>query len=148
MIKNSIGSILMRIPIGQTEMVTEWVDVVPSNVPFLVGLDFLDKYKMYVNNVENFLVCPNLDLHLPLIRKNRHIYLEWGKSHKILYTSQELLKLHRNFSHPHTEKLRNLMKIIKKPRRYYKKSRRILTLVSASQYHHFVLKHHFKQKKT
>lgn len=98
----AIGSINMRIPIVKTEMSTTTVDIVNAYVPFLIGLDFLDKHKMHINNVNNSLLCHTLDLYITLIRKNKHIDQEWGKNN-ILYTIQELLKLHCN-SHIHLQK--------------------------------------------
>ena len=129
--QNALGSIIMRIPIGRKELVTEKVDIVRANVPFLIGLDFLDTYKMYVNNVENLLVCPHLDLYIPTIRKNRHIYLEWEEHDKIHYTKQELIKLHRNFSHPNTDKLLNLLKLAK-PDQDHEQTKKILEEIAAN----------------
>lgn len=41
----------MRISIDKHGLVIEPVDVVRANVPFLIGLDFMDKYRMYVDTV-------------------------------------------------------------------------------------------------
>lgn len=59
----------MGMPNGRSEMVKEWVDVVFSNVSFSIDLDCLDKFKMYVNSIEFFLVFQNLDLQVQYIRK-------------------------------------------------------------------------------
>jgi len=54
------------------------VDVVPLDVPLLLGLDTLDKYGLYVNNVTNYLVSDGRGIAVPLQRKGGHIYLVWG----------------------------------------------------------------------
>ena len=109
--QNSLGSMNMRIPINDNKVIHIEVDVVQANVTFLIGLDLLDEYSLYVNNVTNELVAPYLAISTPLVRKRGHIYLEWNKKDTILYTRQELLKLHRNFSHPSSDKLFNLLKL-------------------------------------
>ncbi len=109
--QDSIGSIYIRIPLISNKMIQIKVDVVRANVPFLIGLDLLDEFKLYVNTVTNQLIAPNLNLATPLVRKLGHIYLEWNKEDKILYTKQELVRIHRHFSHPATDKLLNLLKL-------------------------------------
>ena len=52
-LQKSVGTINIRIPIKLHHVIKLYVDVVDVNVPFLLGLDFLDKYKMYPNTVEN-----------------------------------------------------------------------------------------------
>ena len=42
--QNSLGSIPIRIPIQDNKVIQTEVDVVAANVPFLIGLDFLDKH--------------------------------------------------------------------------------------------------------
>ena len=39
----SLGTLPMKIPLGDKRLVVERVDVVKADVPFLVGLDFMDK---------------------------------------------------------------------------------------------------------
>ena len=110
-VQNSLGSIKMRIPINDDKIIIVDVDVVSADVPFLIGLDFLDTYGFYVNNLDDKLYCPKLGIKIPLKRKYGHIYLEWGKTDNILYTKSELLKIHRGFSHPETDKLYKLLKL-------------------------------------
>lgn len=113
--QRAIGSILMRMKIGKSEIVTEWVDLVSVNVPLFIVFEFLCKYKMYVKNVDNLLACHFfLELHVPLAPKNGHIYLEWGGNNIFLHIRLELLKLHRSFSHQRTEKLLTIL-ILAKP---------------------------------
>lgn len=71
--QQSIGTITIRIPIMDNLVISKKVDVVPANVRFLIGLDFLDKYRFYINNVENNLCIPILNVKIPIIRKRGHI---------------------------------------------------------------------------
>lgn len=52
----AIGTIDKKIPVKKA-FNTEQFYTVNTDVPFLIGLDFLDTYKMYVNNASNRLVC-------------------------------------------------------------------------------------------
>lgn len=94
----------MRVAITKSMLLTENVDVARSDVPFLTGLDLLDKYQMMVNKVD-ILHFRNFRCDVPLIRKRGHIYLEWMHQDRILYPYSELIKLYRIFSNPHTDKL-------------------------------------------
>lgn len=65
-------------------MVPLETDVVDINVPLLIGLDFLDEHKMYVNNTTDMLECVNKGIQVPLVRKLGHLFFEWEAN--ILYT--------------------------------------------------------------
>ena len=41
--QDSLGKISIKVPLGDFAMITEEVDVVKPSVPFLLGLDFMDK---------------------------------------------------------------------------------------------------------
>lgn len=83
--------------------------MVNSNVPFLICLDFFKKYTIFVNSVSNQLCAPFLDEQIPLICNCGHVYLELKNEDTILFTRQNRMKLHQNFSHPTAEKLYNLL---------------------------------------
>lgn len=85
-------------------------DVVQVDVPFLAGLDVLDKFKMVVDNVEKVLDCRLAGWKLPITRKLGHLYLEWKDTENVLFTKTELVKLHRGFHLPSTRKLHDLLK--------------------------------------
>jgi len=53
--QDALGSIRIRAPISEDHGITKQVDVVPVDVPFLIGLDLLDKYGLFINNVDNLL---------------------------------------------------------------------------------------------
>lgn len=82
-----------------------------ADILSLIGLDLLDKYEIFVNNVSNSLFCDLLNIKLPLTRKHVHIYLEWKIQNHSLYTYFELLKLLCNFSHLAADNLYNLLKL-------------------------------------
>lgn len=85
-------------------------DVVNANIPFLIRLDFLDKYGFFVKNTKNLLCSEKLDIQIPLTRKRGHIYLPWKCEEIILFIKSELIKMHRCFSHSSSDKLYNLLK--------------------------------------
>jgi len=86
------------------------VDVITLNVPFLLGLDTLDRYKMYVNNITDELVCVNDGISLPTIRSDGHVYYSWEWRPDILYTFSELVRIHRHFFHASPERLCAVMR--------------------------------------
>jgi hypothetical protein len=94
----------MRLPTPNGSFIMLEVDVVPTNVPMLLGLDVLDKFGLCADTVHNVLHCTAEDWNLPLVRKLGHVY-QWSATDRILYTKSELQKLHRNFSHPSTQNL-------------------------------------------
>jgi len=109
----SMGILEMRIPIPNKQFIQASVNVVDTQIPFLVGLDMLDEFGIMVDNVDNVLHCKKENWKAPLVRKFGHIFYEWdclpGK-HVILYTERELVKLHRNFFHPSATKLFEILK--------------------------------------
>jgi hypothetical protein len=100
----------MRLPTPNGSFIMLEVDVVPTNVPMLLGLGVLDKFGLCADTVHNILHCTTEDWNLPLLRKLGHVYLEWFATDRILDTKSELQKLHSNFSHPSTENLFTLLK--------------------------------------
>lgn len=70
-----LESVFLRIPALHNFCITERVNVPYANTPFLVCLDLLDKYGLYINNMRNVLYSPKLNLKVPLERKRGHIYL-------------------------------------------------------------------------
>lgn len=108
--QKSLGILSIRVPVPDGSMMVLNVDVVPVDVPFLIGLDILDKFKLIVNTVDNTLDSRLAGWSIPLDRKIGHIYLPWLKEHKVMFTKTELLKLHRGFHHPAAKRLLALLK--------------------------------------
>lgn len=109
----SLGKAKFYIPYANDKRMDIDIDVVDVNVPLLLGLPTLDEYKMYVNNVEDLIVCTSPKWSSPITRKFGHLYYEWGND--ILYTKQELERIHRHFYHPHPNRVFNLMKRAEDP---------------------------------
>lgn len=93
----------VRVPVPRDFFLSLLADVVGLKIPFLIGLDILDAHDMHANTVTNMLVCVNESLKVPLVRTLGQIYLEW--EHEVLYTMEELQKVHRHFFHPTPERL-------------------------------------------
>lgn len=104
----SQGKVSIRVPISTELYALLHVDVVDIDVPLLVGLDILDDLALYVNTVENVLKCDKRGIATPLVRKDGHIYLEWGA--RVYYTTVELDRLHKHFNHPHPDRLSALLR--------------------------------------
>lgn len=61
--------VLIRIPILNQHIISKNVDVEIADIPFFVGLDFLDKYKMYVDNKSNNLCTTPMDFKISFTRR-------------------------------------------------------------------------------
>jgi hypothetical protein len=55
--RNSLGFLHMRLPTPNGIFIMLEVDVVPTNVPMLLGLDVLDKFGLCADTVHNVLHC-------------------------------------------------------------------------------------------
>lgn len=115
----SIGHMDIHISHSNGKGIQLSVDVVELDVPLLVSLDFLDKYGLYVNNVQNILVCERESWSLPLPRKFGHIHLVWDHKAReeslTIFTRTELKRIHRHFCHPHAERIYKLLKRAEDP---------------------------------
>lgn len=81
------------------------------NVLFPVGQDFLDKYMMTVINVYSVFETHSIKCEVPLVRKYKHVYLEWQKEHNMLYSYSELRTLHQNVLHLSSDNLFSLIRL-------------------------------------
>lgn len=105
----SCGKMKVRIPTPKGEFMYVQFDIIHADVPMLVGLDALDKEKMYANNVTDELVNTKHDWAMNLTRKFGHLFLVWYSSNTN-FTKAELTKLHRHFHQPSPSKLLALIK--------------------------------------
>lgn len=108
--QQSLGKMPIRVPVKGGSMMMIMAEVVPIDVPFLLGLDVLDKFQLVVDNVDMVLDCRVNQQRLPIVRKGGHLYLEWGAADKIFFSRDQLTKLHRGFHHPSAQKLHELLK--------------------------------------
>ncbi len=83
------------------------LDVVDINIPLLFCLDVLVKYKLLIDNVDNLLICKDPEWSSPTVRKFGHVYYVWD--YDVMYTEQELRRIHRHFYHPQPDRIFNLM---------------------------------------
>jgi hypothetical protein len=89
-------------PIG-----TATFHIVPSDTPFLLCLQDMDRIGAYYNNLQDHIVFPG-GSH-PVIRSRDHPFIIWGKSAAHYLTEPELRQLHRRFGHPSVDKLNRLL---------------------------------------
>ena len=87
-----------------------YVDVIAPDVPLLFGLDVLDREGWFVNNVTSKLCSASKNWEMPIYRKHGHLYLTWGPVKSILFNRSQLVRLHKHFLHPSTDKLYNLLR--------------------------------------
>ena len=102
--QRSLGSITIKIPLSEIRHIIEKIDVVKSDNPFLIVIDFMDKFKIDVKTVTNQLCAPLLEHQIPLKRKESNIFLTWCNSKETLFTKSGLIKIHRGLAHPTTDK--------------------------------------------
>ena len=130
-VQKSIGSISIRLPFLKDRFVPIDVDVVREKVPFLLGLDLLDKLQLYLDTTRNVLISSPGNITVPIVRKFGHVYLEWKREDIVLFSRSELLKLHRGFRHPTVTKLLNLIRKAR-PHEATEATTRILKEISKS----------------
>lgn len=135
------------ITLSNNLVLSDQVNIVQSLVPFLIGFCLLHKNQMIINNVDNVLSCPPFRCKIPLTQK-RGILLGMAKSHRIHYSHNDLLKIHRNASHFSSDNLLNLLKLVIQWKADYK-SKELFTGISstatffnASHSHRFGSKYH------
>jgi hypothetical protein len=104
---DSIGSIAIRIPFCDSSFVVE-AAIVPLDVPFLLGLDAMDKFELELNIAED-----KLSRHgksESITRSRGHLVYGWPPSMRnICFTKLELFRAHRSFAHPSPGKLYRLL---------------------------------------
>ena len=108
-VQMSLGTIPIRIPTGHDTFLKLFVDVVPIDVPFLLGLDVLKREQIYPNTVDNKLVCKSQNWEVDLRLKFGHMYYDWSQT-PIMFTRKELVRFHKHFFHPSSSKLFDLIK--------------------------------------
>jgi hypothetical protein len=86
------------------------LDVVPPDVPALLGLDVMDSHNLQFLSVSNELECVTEDWKMPVVRQLGHGYLIWTPLSNVCYTRTQLERLHRQLYHPSVGKLLNLLR--------------------------------------
>ena len=72
-------AIYLTIPTPVTP-ITELIDVVPDNIPFLLGLDLMRKHKIDTLVSRQLLISTHYGWRTPLILDGVHLYLRWSKA--------------------------------------------------------------------
>lgn len=80
-----LGSMGISIPILGHRMTTDRVHIFKADVPILISLDFLGKYNLYVNSVENCLCSTTLIPKISPAQKHGPSYLESSKNDTTAY---------------------------------------------------------------
>jgi hypothetical protein len=108
----SLGSMRIDIPCPN-EVMEVYVDVVALDVPFLIGLDLMDKHRLQFLSVSNELERTAVDgsscWRMLVTRKMGHGYIEWAVEN-VLYSRSQLVRLHKHLYHPSTGKLLSLLR--------------------------------------
>ena len=87
----SLGQFIIRIPTPNNSFLEFTADVVPPDIPLLIGIDTLDKYKLVADNVKNVLEHRKQGWSIPIQRKHGHMYITWDPE-TIMFTRSELTK--------------------------------------------------------
>lgn len=103
-----LGRLNIRLPVNDSHFVPLLVDVADLNVPFPLGLDVMTEYKMVLDMDECTLASKLQGWQIPLRKKPGHLYYEWAAT--ILLTETELVRVHKHFYHPNSERLFSLMR--------------------------------------
>ena len=114
----SVGKIEMSLKTpASIRSISVLMDIVPVDIPALLGLDVLDGESLYADNVTNRLVhrCilsrPGEPLEyedrwsVPLSRHDNHLYAQMEFPDCTFYNIAQLKNMHRQFAHPSAEKL-------------------------------------------
>lgn len=106
---DGLGKLNVRIPIVDDYFIDVEASILDVDVPLLIGLDVLKRLKVILDFSEFTMSSTSEDWTVPLARKLGHAYIEWTDN--ILYTENELMKIHRHFYHPSTDKLYAIIKL-------------------------------------
>jgi hypothetical protein len=71
----SLGLISIRFPMADGHFFDRDVDVVPADVPLLMGLDLMDEVGLLFDNTTNQLIHPLSGWSLPVVRKLGQAYM-------------------------------------------------------------------------
>ncbi len=86
---SSLGTMQIRISTPNNSLFKIKVNVIPANVPLILGLDVLDNEKLVVNSVQKEFQATNCGWSMSLTHKHGHLFLTWN-SKSILFTKSEL----------------------------------------------------------
>ena len=103
--RNSLGRMELRLPTPNGGYIPIHTDVVDSDIPLLLGLEFLRQELLLLNCLTNELKSYAFKWNVPLIEKFDHIFVEWRRTSHNLCTKAEQQRLHLHFYRPSVGKL-------------------------------------------
>lgn len=95
----------IRPPMGDNSLLWYELFVFDLNVPLLLGLYFPDAFNMTIDLSSDQLITHDGKCKIPLIRKSRHVSMEWDNLDKFLLITTELHNLHQNFYYQDSQRL-------------------------------------------
>jgi hypothetical protein len=101
------GFVLVQTPIGQVKF---WI--VPTNTPFLLCIQDMDKLGVRLDNLQNIIIQG--EKRIPIVRRWGHPWIILDQM-KVLssyqhFTEIELRQLHRRFGHPSVHRLTEVLR--------------------------------------
>ena len=103
---SSMGTI--RVPIAESHFIELLVVVVDVQIPFLLGLDTMKRFKIVLDTDNLRLSSKSEVWDVPITSKKGHLYYKWKP--EILFAQSEPVRIHKHFYHPKSERLYSLMK--------------------------------------
>ena len=92
----------------QRLFISDSVEVVDVEFPVILGMDLLDRNQLIVYVTSDRLLHKPTRAAQPLKRKYGHVYIELDTD--MLYTNDELQKMHRKLFYPTANNLMDLLK--------------------------------------
>ena len=93
----------IRVPVSSIHFLSLSVGVVDTNVPFLLGLDYMGRYRMAIDTDKCVLSSRLQGWTVPLKKKLGHLCYERGP--QILFPETALMKVHKHYHRPDSERL-------------------------------------------
>lgn len=106
----SQGTALAPFPVGALTIKIDAHLLFKAAVSLLVATDKLDHGELFYIYLADQLIYSETGQWSVVAKDDQHSFIRWNSSTQCYYTTIELRRLHRQFGHPHTEKLINLLR--------------------------------------
>lgn len=107
--KDSVGC--ARVVFLMNEILLEIsVPIIDEYLPITLSLADMDELSIYFNNLSNDVIHQSSQEKTTVKRFYGHPFVHWDPLQQSFFTYTELKRLHKRFSHPHVDKLYNLLK--------------------------------------
>lgn len=123
----SIGQLPIKLPTPNNSFIEKTVELMRADIPLLFSLDVLDEEGIHVTNINKKLVHYYEGWEMELVRRFGHLFpvRPWD----MLFTTDELSKMHHHFYQPSAAKLLALTKRAK-PGEATRETRKVLAEIS------------------